>query len=64
SVIGGFGVLSFLQGMSISNNIYYSIGIAAAIMAGVFIFFFSNIWYNALDEAEEAIEGDQAVAFV
>lgn len=62
SVIGGFGVLSFLQGMAISNNIYYSIGIAAIIMATVFICFYTDIRWNALNEAEEAIEGSEATA--
>lgn len=59
SVIGGFGVMSFLMGFSISENIYLSIAIAAIIMALLFAIFAGRLRASALEEAEEAIAGDE-----
>lgn len=58
SVIGGFGVLSFLQGMGISDDIYHSIGIAAVIMGLVFLVFYRRIHSNTLAESNKSIENE------
>ena len=60
SVIGGFGVLSLSQGLGISDNIYQSIGVAAAVMGILFLLFFKRIREHTLDEAHKAIHGDTA----
>lgn len=57
SVIGGFGVMSFLMGFSISENIYMSIAIAATIMGVFFARFSGELHESAMEEAEKAIAG-------
>ena len=57
AVIGGFGVLSFLQGTGISGSIYHAVFAAAVIMGFVFLGFFGRIREFAIGEAEEAIGG-------
>lgn len=59
SVIGGFGILSLSQGLEISDNIYQSIGVAAIVMGTLFLIFRARIGEGALEEAQEAIAGDE-----
>lgn len=58
SVIGGFGVLSLFQGLGISDNIFVSIGVAAAIMAVVFAYFWKEISESTFKESFATIHGD------
>lgn len=55
SVIGGFGVLSLLQGLSLSKSIWLSMLISMIIMGVVFATFMKRIARNTFQESYEAI---------
>lgn len=61
SVIGGFGVMSFLMGFSLSENIYVAIAIAGSFMGLLFAMFAGRLYESALEEAEEAIAGEEVI---
>ncbi len=54
-VIGGFGILSLLQGWSLAGNLYHAIIGAGTIVGFVCLCFYRPIWTAAVKEAEAAI---------
>jgi hypothetical protein len=61
SVIGGFGVLSLLQGLRVSDSIAVSLGISMTVMVVIFSVFMKRIVKNTFEETREAVTGELVV---